>query len=112
MYDLDFNPFNDLQAENRAHRVGQTRDVSVYRIICRNTVEERMMELGDMKLALDEKLKSVDSSDEVDVDTRKFIMGKWEWIDGWEWKEWMDGWNDTPSIEEWIRWRWRECSIM
>lgn len=39
----DWNPMKDLQAMDRAHRLGQTKVVNVYRIICQDTYEERVM---------------------------------------------------------------------
>ncbi|RKP05494.1 SNF2 family N-terminal domain-containing protein [Thamnocephalis sphaerospora] len=39
LYDPDFNPHNDRQAEDRAHRVGQTRDVTVLKLIAEGTIE-------------------------------------------------------------------------
>lgn len=39
-YDLDINPHVDQQCEDRAWRLGQKRDVRVYRLICKNTVED------------------------------------------------------------------------
>lgn len=39
----DWNPVRDLQAMDRAHRIGQTRTVSVYRLITRNTIEEKIL---------------------------------------------------------------------
>ncbi|EMC97386.1 hypothetical protein BAUCODRAFT_450765 [Baudoinia panamericana UAMH 10762] len=41
-YDSDWNPTIDSQAMDRAHRLGQTRQVTVYRLITRNTIEERI----------------------------------------------------------------------
>lgn len=48
-YEHDWNPSNDSQAMDRAHRVGQTRQVTVYRLICKGTVEERMLHLARNK---------------------------------------------------------------
>lgn len=42
-YDLDWNPQMDLQAMDRAYRIGQTRKVHVYKLITLNTIEERMV---------------------------------------------------------------------
>lgn len=42
-YDCDWNPTVDQQAMDRAHRLGQTKDVTVYRLITRNTIEERVI---------------------------------------------------------------------
>lgn len=53
IFDGSFNPQDDRQAENRAHRVGQTRPVEVVRLVTRNTVEEQIWALGQSKLALD-----------------------------------------------------------
>lgn len=48
-YDHDWNPSNDSQAMDRAHRLGQTRQVTVYRLICRGTVDERILHLARNK---------------------------------------------------------------
>ncbi|KAF8952733.1 hypothetical protein BGZ52_004190 [Haplosporangium bisporale] len=54
MYDQDFNPQNDKQAEDRAHRVGQTREVEVIKLISKGTVEEQIYQLANLKLKLDQ----------------------------------------------------------
>ena len=41
--DHDWNPSKDLQAMDRAHRLGQKRVVNVYRLITRDTIEEKIM---------------------------------------------------------------------
>jgi len=56
IFDAGFNPQDDIQAENRAHRVGQTRDVEVIRLVTRGTIEEQIHALGESKLALDERV--------------------------------------------------------
>ena len=43
-YDSDWNPTVDAQAMDRAHRLGQTKQVTVYRLICKGTIEERILE--------------------------------------------------------------------
>jgi len=53
LFDSDFNPQIDLQAMDRAHRIGQKRDVYVYRLVCKETVEEKMVERQAIKLKLD-----------------------------------------------------------
>eukprot|EP00759_Apiculatamorpha_spiralis_P043090 PhF_6_TR40733/c0_g1_i1/m.61284/K11681/SWR1; helicase SWR1 len=42
-FDSDWNPAIDLQAQDRCHRIGQTRNVTIYRLISEHTVEERIM---------------------------------------------------------------------
>ncbi|KAB8611434.1 hypothetical protein FH972_025939 [Carpinus fangiana] len=53
IFDMSFNPQDDVQAENRAHRVGQKREVEVVRLVSRDTIEEQILRLGESKLALD-----------------------------------------------------------
>lgn len=54
LFDQDFNPHNDKQAQDRAYRIGQKRDVDIIKLITRGTIEEDMLRLGQTKLALDE----------------------------------------------------------
>lgn len=56
IFDSSFNPQEDVQAENRAHRVGQTREVEVVRLVTRGTIEEQIHMLGESKLALDSRV--------------------------------------------------------
>jgi SNF2 family DNA or RNA helicase len=51
-YDPWWNPAAEAQATDRAHRIGQTRVVTSYRLICAGTVEEKVMALQDAKRAL------------------------------------------------------------
>lgn len=53
LYDSDWNPQVDLQAMDRAHRIGQTKTVKVFRLVTDNTVEERVVERAEIKLRLD-----------------------------------------------------------
>ena len=52
IYDSDWNPQNDLQAQSRCHRIGQTKSVKVYRLISRKTFEMRMFHMSSLKLGL------------------------------------------------------------
>ena len=54
IYDSDWNPQNDIQAQARCHRIGQTQTVKIYRLITRNTYEKVMFEKASMKLGLDQ----------------------------------------------------------
>ncbi|XP_021961000.1 chromatin-remodeling complex ATPase chain Iswi [Folsomia candida] len=51
--DSDWNPQCDLQAMDRAHRIGQTKQVRVFRFITENTIEEKIVERAEVKLRLD-----------------------------------------------------------
>ncbi|KIM40085.1 hypothetical protein M413DRAFT_28618 [Hebeloma cylindrosporum] len=65
MFDQDFNPHNDRQAQDRAYRIGQKRDVEVIKLISKGTIEEDMLRLGETKLALDEAVAGdVDDKEE------------------------------------------------
>lgn len=65
IFDSSFNPQDDIQAENRAHRVGQTREVEVIRLVTRGTIEEQIHALGETKLLLDNRVAG-DAAAEVD----------------------------------------------
>ncbi|XP_064639881.1 chromodomain-helicase-DNA-binding protein 7-like isoform X2 [Lineus longissimus] len=53
IFDSDWNPQNDLQAQARCHRIGQKKAVKVYRLITRNSYEREMFDRASMKLGLD-----------------------------------------------------------
>ncbi|KAJ7356040.1 choline dehydrogenase 7 [Desmophyllum pertusum] len=53
IFDSDWNPQNDIQAQARCHRIGQSKSVKVYRLITRNSYEREMFDRASMKLGLD-----------------------------------------------------------
>ncbi|GMH29294.1 hypothetical protein Nepgr_031137 [Nepenthes gracilis] len=53
LYDSDWNPQVDLQAQDRAHRIGQKKEVQVFRFCAEYTIEEKVIERAYKKLALD-----------------------------------------------------------
>ncbi|KAL1594401.1 chromatin remodeling complex Adenosinetriphosphatase [Paraconiothyrium brasiliense] len=54
LFDSDWNPQADLQAMDRAHRIGQTKQVYVYRFVTENAIEEKVLERAAQKLRLDQ----------------------------------------------------------
>jgi ATP-dependent helicase STH1/SNF2 len=56
IYDSDWNPHQDLQAQDRAHRIGQKNEVKILRLITSNSVEERILERAQYKLDIDGKV--------------------------------------------------------
>ncbi|CAL8088312.1 unnamed protein product [Calicophoron daubneyi] len=56
IHDIDYNPYNDRQAEDRAHRLGQTRPVHVIRLISEGTVEEGILRTAAEKLELEQNV--------------------------------------------------------
>eukprot|EP00919_Chromeraceae_sp_WS-2016_P016940 GHVR01040461.1.p1 GENE.GHVR01040461.1~~GHVR01040461.1.p1 ORF type:complete len:177 (-),score=25.10 GHVR01040461.1:2937-3467(-) len=48
-YDNDWNPTMDAQATDRAHRIGQSRDVNVYQLVTKGTIEERIVKRAQQK---------------------------------------------------------------
>ena len=54
LYDSDWNPQADLQAMDRAHRIGQTKQVVVFRFVTEHAVEEKVLERAAQKLRLDQ----------------------------------------------------------
>lgn len=53
IHDMDFNPQIDRQAEDRCHRIGQTKPVTIYRLVTKDTVDENVYEIAKRKLILD-----------------------------------------------------------
>ncbi|KAJ3053524.1 hypothetical protein HK097_004118 [Rhizophlyctis rosea] len=53
-YDSDWNPAMDAQAQDRAHRIGQTREVHIYRLISEHTIEENIVRKAEQKRRLDD----------------------------------------------------------
>lgn len=56
IYDSDWNPHQDLQAQDRAHRIGQKNEVRILRLISTNSVEEKILERANFKLDMDGKV--------------------------------------------------------
>jgi len=65
IHDIDFNPYNDKQAEDRSHRLGQTRDVMVYKLISKETVEEGMLDIATEKLRLGKNMSESGEENEL-----------------------------------------------
>ena len=57
----DYNPMKDLQAMDRAHRIGQKKVVNVYRLITRKSLEEKIMGLQKFKLLTANTVVSVNN---------------------------------------------------
>lgn len=51
-YDSDWNPTMDAQAQDRCHRIGQTRDVHIYRLVSEKTIEENILKKANQKRLL------------------------------------------------------------
>ncbi|KAF0972489.1 hypothetical protein FDP41_009392 [Naegleria fowleri] len=70
-YDSDWNPTLDAQAMDRVHRIGQTKPVTIYRLITKNSVEERILTIAKQKSTIQEtvykgQFKMQDKEEEVD----------------------------------------------
>lgn len=74
IHDVDFNPYNDKQAEDRCHRVGQTKPVTIMRMISEGTVEENIFKVATEKLNLEKEVTSKDNDDEEDSRTVEQLL--------------------------------------
>lgn len=74
LYDSDWNPQADLQAQDRCHRLGQKKPVSVYRLVSENTVEEKIVERAQQKLKLDAMVVQQGRLKEKDKVSKEEIM--------------------------------------
>ena len=71
--DPDFNPHQDIQALSRAHRIGQEKKVLVFQLTTRDSAEEKIMQIGKRKMALDhaliEQMGAADDEAGMDVES-------------------------------------------
>lgn len=86
LFDSDFNPQQDLQAQDRCHRIGQTRPVIVYRLATKSTVEETLLLSADAKRRLEKLIiqkggfktmgQKIDQSEEggLDAETLRALL--------------------------------------
>jgi chromodomain-helicase-DNA-binding protein 4 len=72
--DPDFNPHQDIQALSRAHRIGQKKKVLVFQLMTKNSAEEKIVQIGRKKMALDQALiESMDAEDDAGVDLESIL---------------------------------------
>lgn len=79
-YDTDYNPAIDNQAQDRAHRIGQTKPVHIYRLICEQTVEENILQRANRKRSLESQIISeagftVDGLHRHEIDDQRAQIG-------------------------------------
>lgn len=72
-YDHDWNPANDHQAQDRAYRIGQTRPVTVYRLISQGTIEEKILQRQESKQALADEVIGADEGGFKDLDREELL---------------------------------------
>lgn len=77
-YDHDWNPANDRQAEDRAYRIGQTMNVTVYHLISKGTIEDRIIERQRLKEGVADSIIGVDEQGFKDI-TREQLLGLFEY---------------------------------
>jgi SNF2-related domain/Helicase conserved C-terminal domain len=78
-YDPWWNPAAENQATDRAHRIGQTKPVFVHKLVCRGTIEDRILELQKHKAALVEALLSEETSKlRIDSETLSHLLAPLE----------------------------------
>ena len=72
--DPDFNPHQDIQALSRAHRIGQKHKVLVVQLMTRGSAEEKIMQIGKKKMALDHVLiERMEQDDDAGVDLETIL---------------------------------------
>jgi len=74
IYDSDWNPHQDLQAQDRAHRIGQKNEVRILRLISSNSVEEKILERAKYKLDMDGKVIQAGRFDNKSSETDRDAM--------------------------------------
>ena len=72
--DPDFNPHQDIQAISRAHRIGQKKKVLIFQMMTRGSAEEKIMQMGKKKMALDHVLIEQMDADEADENDLESVL--------------------------------------
>lgn len=73
--DPDFNPHQDLQALSRAHRIGQKKKVLVFQLMTKDSAEEKIVQIGRRKMALDQAIiESMGDDDDAGVDVQTILQ--------------------------------------
>ena len=78
LFDPWWNPAVEDQAADRTHRIGQTRSVNCIRLVVRDSIEERVLELHERKRALFNDLveESTEALSSLGVDDLEFLLGQ------------------------------------
>ena len=79
LFDSDWNPHQDLQAQDRAHRIGQKNEVRVLRLVTINSVEEKILAAAKYKLDVDEKVNAYSDSEWVEFVDVFMALGDSSW---------------------------------
>jgi TATA-binding protein-associated factor len=69
----DYNPFADLQAMDRAHRIGQTKTVNVYRLVTTDTIEEKIMDVQQAKIRMSNAIVNSENSSMYSMGTDRLL---------------------------------------
>ena len=73
-FDSDWNPHQDLQAQDRAHRIGQTKEVRIFRLVTIDSVEEYILERAQFKLNIDGKVIQAGKFDQKSTNEERDAM--------------------------------------
>ncbi|KAJ9475160.1 ATP-dependent helicase FUN30 [Pseudozyma hubeiensis] len=71
LFDQDFNPHNDKQAADRSYRMGQTKPVTVVKLLSRGTIDEDIHALGERKLELADRVSGEDDTESDEAEQKK-----------------------------------------
>ena len=72
-YDHSWNPAHDQQAQDRAYRIGQKKDVTVYKLVSKGTIEEKVLKRQDSKTKISDSIIGVDEHGIKDISKEELL---------------------------------------
>ena len=80
LHDLDFNPTTDRQAEDRVHRIGQTKEVKIYKLVAKGTVDAGIYAVAERKRKLEAQLLGEDGDEKGGAAPRRLRLARSSWV--------------------------------
>ncbi|GAN06985.1 chromatin structure-remodeling complex subunit snf2 [Mucor ambiguus] len=100
MFDSDWNPHQNLQAQDRAHCIGQIKEMRIFRLVTSNSIEERILDTAKYKLDIDGKVIQADKLDNHNTEVDRVALLRTLLEDKTAGKNREQAWDEDASNQE------------